>query len=122
MRRRQLSKLEWKNINVTNRKPYLPIPKNGSPRAVTLLTTAMQELKTMPVDLSGRVFPLSETALRDLWRRTMRRTGLENLRLSDLRHEATTQFFELGLNVMEVSSITGYEGLRMFERYTHRRA
>ena len=76
----------------------------------------------MPIDISGMVFPLSETALRGLWRRTMKRTGLENLRLHDLRHEATTRFFELGLNVMEVSTITGHKDLRMLKRYTHKRA
>ena len=122
MRRGELLKLEWKNINFTDRTAYLPTTKNGSPRTVPLSARAIQELKTMPIDISGRVFPLSETALRGLWRRTMKRTGLENLRFHDLRHEATTRFFELGLNVMEVSTITGHKDLRMLKRYTHIRA
>ena len=122
MRRGELLKLKWKNINFTDRTAYLPTTKNGSPRTVPLSTRAILELKTMPIDISGRVFPLSETALRGLWCRTMKRTGLENLRLHDLRHEATTRFFELGLNVMEVSTITGHKDLRMLKRYTHIRA
>lgn len=122
MRRGELLKLEWKNINFTDRTAYLPTTKNGSPRTVPLSTRAIQELKTMPIDITGKVFPLSETALRGLWRRTMKRTGLENLRLHDLRHEATTRFFELGLNVMEVSTIKGHKDLRMLKRYTHIRA
>ena len=122
IRRGELLKREWKNINFTDRTAYLPTTKNGSPRTIPLSTRAIQELKTMPVDVSGRVFPLSETALRGLWRRTMKRTGLENLRFHDLRHEATTRFFELGLNVMEVSTITGHKDLRMLKRYTHIRA
>ena len=52
----------------------------------------------------------------------MRRAGLENFRLHDLRHEATTRFFELGLNVTEVSTITGHKDLKMLKRYTHIRA
>ena len=122
MRRGELLKLEWKHINLTDRTAYLPITKNGESRTVPLSTRAIQELKTMPIDISGRVFPLSATAVRGLWDRTMKRTGLEDLRFHDLRHEATTRFFELGLNVMEVSTITGHKDLRMLKRYTHIRA
>ena len=122
MRRGELLKLEWKHINLTDRTAYLAITKNGDSRTVPLSTRAIQELKTMPIDISGRVFPLSATAVRGLWDRTMKRTGLEDLRFHDLRHEATTRFFELGLNVMEVSTITGHKDLRMLKRYTHIRA
>ena len=40
----------------------------------------------------------------------------------DLRHEATSRFFERGLNVMEVASITGHKDLKMLKRYTHLKA
>ena len=38
-------------------------------------------------------------------------------RFHDLRHEATTRFFEKGLGVMEVAAITGHKDLRMLQRY-----
>ena len=44
------------------------------------------------------------------------------LHFHDLRHEATSKFFEKGLNVMEVATITGHKDLRMLQRYTHLRA
>ncbi|MCE4063379.1 hypothetical protein LXM60_24555 [Pandoraea sputorum] len=37
-------------------------------------------------------------------------------------HEATSQFFEKGLNVMEAAAITGHKSLEMLKRYTHLRA
>lgn len=37
-------------------------------------------------------------------------------------HEATSRFFEKGLNIMEVASITGHKTLAMLKRYTHLRA
>jgi integrase len=49
----------------------------------------------------------------------MRRAGIGGLRLHDLRHEATSRFFEKGLNVMEVASVTGHRTLQMLKRYTH---
>jgi integrase len=54
--------------------------------------------------------------------RAIRWANIENLRFHDLRHEATTQLFEKGLNIMEVASITGHKDLRMLRRYTHLKA
>ncbi len=47
------------------------------------------------------------------------RHGIEGLRFHDLRHEATSRFFENGLNIMEVSLITGHRSLAMLNRYNH---
>lgn len=47
---------------------------------------------------------------------------LVGIRLHDLRHEATSRFFEKGLNVMEVTTITGHKTMEMLKRYTHLRA
>lgn len=50
------------------------------------------------------------------------RAGIVGLRLHDLRHEATSRRFELGLDMMEVSAITGHKTLDMLKRYTQLRA
>ena len=68
------------------------------------------------------VFPLHFEPLKSSWRRACSRAGINNLRFHDLRHEATSRFFEKGLNVMEVAAITGHNDLRMLQRYTHLRA
>jgi integrase len=47
---------------------------------------------------------------------------LVDFRFHDLRHEATTRFFEQRLELMEVASITGHKTLTMLRRYTHLRA
>ncbi len=51
-----------------------------------------------------------------------RKLGIENLRFHDLRHEATSRFFEKGLNPVEVATITGHKDTKMLMRYTHLRA
>ena len=55
-------------------------------------------------------------------RRFCRKHGLENLHFHNLRHEATSQFFEKGLNPVEVATIRGHNDTRMLMRYTHLRA
>ena len=44
---------------------------------------------------------------------------IKDLRLHDMRHEATSRLFERGLSIMEVASITGHKTLAMLKRYTH---
>jgi integrase len=45
--------------------------------------------------------------------------GLEDYRLHDLRHEGVSRLFEKGLNMIEVSSISGHRDVSMLKRYTH---
>jgi len=92
MRRGELLKLEWKKINFKDRNAYLPTTKNRSPRTIPLSTKPIQELETIPLDISGGVFPLSAKEVKGLRDRTINRTGIKNLRPHDLRHEATTPF------------------------------
>ena len=40
----------------------------------------------------------------------------------EYRHEATSRFFEKGLNPIEVATITGHKDTKMLMRYTHLRA
>jgi integrase len=70
---------------------------------------------------SERVLPVSPNAVRLAWERLRTRAGIEDLRLHDLRHEAVSRFFELGLTTPEVALISGHKDPRMLSRYTHLR-
>ena len=72
-------------------------------------------------DSEARVFPITGNALRLAWERVKHRAGIEDLRFHDLRHEAISRFFEKGLSVPEVASISGHRDLRMLQRYAHAR-
>ncbi len=56
------------------------------------------------------------------FRQFLQKAGIEDLRFHDLRHEATSRFFEKGLNTMQVAAITGHKTLQMLKRYTHLKA
>jgi integrase len=60
--------------------------------------------------------------MRASWRRALKHAAITGLTFHDLRHEATSRFFEKGFNPMEVSAITGHKTLQMLKRYTHLRA
>jgi integrase len=83
----------------------------------------VEVLRALPRSLHGQVFPgLTTEAVKRAFARATRRAGIEDLHFHDLRHEATTRLFELGLNIMEVATITGHKDLRMLRRYTHLKA
>ena len=122
MRRSELLSIQWHNIDLENRFLILPDTKNGDTRAVPLSSKALSLINEVARNSTGKVFISKPNSVSQGFSRACRRAGLENLRFHDLRHEATSRFFELGLNTMEVSAITGHKTLSMLKRYTHLKA
>jgi len=119
MRRGELFSLEWQHVHVHQGWLHLVDTKNGEARDIPLSSSARQILEEIPRDISGVVFPVRIDAFKSQWTKAVRRAGLKDFRFHDLRHEATSRFFEKGLNIMEVAAITGHKDLRMLQRYTH---
>ena len=124
MRRGEILSLTWQHVHIEKRYAHLPDTKNGDSRDVPLSPQALEVLGDLPRNIREDqvVFPLHFEALKSSWRRACCRADISDLRFHDLRHEATSRFFEKGLNVMEVAAITGHKDLRMLQRYTHLRA
>jgi len=123
MRQGELVSLRWENIDLTRRTTHLPDTKNRESRTVPLSPTAILVLRRLPRSIHGQVFPgLTTEAVRRAYIRAVRRAEIQDLRFHDLRHEATSRLFELGLNIMEVASISGHKDLRILRRYTHLKA
>jgi integrase len=125
MRRGELLGLRWEHVHLTKRIVHLPLTKNGESRDVPLsrratdTLIALSKLKQPKVDL---VLPISGNAVRLAFERLRTRAKMDDFRFHDLRHEAITRLFERGLNIAEVSAISGHKELRMLQRYTHLRA
>ncbi|QDI82253.1 site-specific integrase [Methylorubrum populi] len=120
MRRGELLSLLWANVNLQNKTARIDDTKNGEPRTIPLTPTAIDEFKHITPS-SQRVFPISDNAARLSWERLRMRAGVPNLRFHDLRHEAISRFFEMGLSIPEVSLISGHKDYRMLARYTNLR-
>lgn len=125
MRMGEILALQWRHVDLTARVATLPDTKTGEARQVPLSTAAVAAIASLPRHITnGRVFWSWQRAdsLENVWRRTVKTAGIEDLRFHDLRHEAVSRLFELGLNPMEVSSISGHKTLQMLKRYTHLKA
>lgn len=122
MRREEIATLTWDNVNLRARSAYLPRTKNGEERTVPLSPNALDILDSLPRNIGGSVFGFRKDEITEHMIRTVKRAGLQDLRFHDLRHEATSRFFEhTDLDVMEIRAITGHKTLQMLARYTHLR-
>ena len=123
MRRGEILGLRWEHVDLERRIAYLPLTKNGSSREVPLSTKATQVLTGQRQrNDTPSPFPVTPNGFRLAWDRLRCRAGLSDLRFHDLRHEAISRFFELGLNIPEVAVISGHKDPKMLFRYTHLRA
>jgi integrase len=123
MRRSEILGLEWHQVDFNRQTALLPITKNGGTREVPLSHEALDVLRRQKAknDTSTQ-FPVNVNSLRLAWDGLRARAGLSELRFNDLRHEAISRFFEMGLNMPEVAVISGHRDPRMLFRYTHLRA
>lgn len=123
MRRGELLNIHKRDINFDQGTLHIPQTKNGHPRTIPLTEPAKLLLKSLSDSLEGgRVLPLTIESVKLAWCRLVRRSELNDLHFHDLRHEAISRFFEMGLSVPEVALISGHRDPRMLFRYTHLRA
>lgn len=124
MRRGELLDLRWKHVDLKRAVAHLELTKNGDSRDVPLsrrAVQALQELHSAGVK-QDRVFPVTGNSVRLAFEHLRVRAEMSDFRFHDLRHEAISRFFERGLNIAEVSAISGHRELKMLQRYTHLRA
>lgn len=140
MRRGEILRLRWQDIDLVRRIAVLSDTKNGEDRVVPLSNKAIAVLLGMPRQIDGRLFSYGRTAYSKALRLAAKRARLAyeqgcastgakpnpdyliDIHLHDARHEAVSSFFELGLGVMEVASISGHKTLSQLRRYTHLKA
>lgn len=143
MRRSEIISMHWEHVDLVRRTVLIPEVKDAKvvrSRFVPLSSTAVEILKSLPRHSDAFVWSLSASfvttgfgrivsAARAAYVNEFEKAGrkpeqgyLMNLRFHDLRHEATSRFFERGLNPMQVAAITGHKTLQMLKRYTHLKA
>ena len=115
MRKGELLLIKWSDVNLTDGHIFIPAvnTKTSKARTVPLSPRARENLDgllppELKIDatsrksaaaLNKRVFPITPNAAKLSWQRTVKRANIEDLHFHDLRHEATSRFFEMGLDM-----------------------
>lgn len=136
MRSQEILKARWCDLNVDGRTLNIPKEhvKTKTFRQVPLSKKALsiiEDMKRFREDL-GSIEPKGDACIFWQWkdsdhlarhfRRICHRGGLKDLHFHDLRHEATSRFFEKGrLSDMEIMKITGHTQYSTLQRYVQLR-
>lgn len=120
MRIGELVKLSINDINFDKKLATLSDTKNGDTRIIPLNSIAISSLTSIIKQSKGKeLLSLKYSCISHRFTSACRRSGIEDYRLHDLRHEAISRLFERGFSIMEVSSISGHRSLASLKRYTH---
>jgi integrase len=96
MRRGEILRMRWGDINFDACTVLLEDTKNGESRTVPLSSLAIAALPATDVrGTDEQVFPMSPNAVRLAWERLKRSAGIEDLHFHDLRHKAKSDFVTL---------------------------
>ena len=126
MRRSELADLQWGDLDLdkglaTIRRSKTDRKSETTGRTIPLTGEAISILKGIQRD-EGSVFRMNAYSMTQAFVRLMKRLEIEDLRLHDLRHEAVSRLFEMGLDMREVALVSGHKDWRSLKRYTHPRA
>lgn len=117
MRRGELLALDWADIDLDGQRLLIRTSKNGRPRILPLSPSTVALLRGENVK-EQKVIPITANCLRSGFERA-KAVAAVGLRFHDLRHEAISRFFELGLTIPEVQLISGHRTMSQLSRYSH---
>jgi integrase len=127
MRRGELLKLRWLDVDRAGNRFLLPQTKNGEARIVWLNALACGALDSLPRAKNARptdtVLPRTELYephnVSVAFLRACRRAKIEDFRLHDLRHTCASWMRMQGADIHVVAQQLGHKDLRMAIRYQH---
>lgn len=117
-----LEEATWKDVNWSRNILKLRDGKTGQ-REVPLSPLAIDALRTLQTlnqgDEDGNIIQMSYEALSAAWRRALKRAGIEDLHIHDLRHTAATRMALATGNIFLVKVLGGWKNWDMLDRYVN---
>jgi integrase len=120
MRKGEILNLKWTDIDFIRRLITIQKSKNGQKRAIPMSEMLYETLKRIKVrDISLKVFPISDRSLRAAFSRTLKKAGITDFRIHDLRHTFATRLVQNGVDLYKVKELLGHKSILMTSRYAH---
>jgi integrase len=125
LRRGELLRLKWADLNFQQRLLTVQESKAGEPRQVPMNDVVCEALREIlrrldnPYVFPGRVKGLHLTDLPKEWGTWVIKAGLDDFRWHDLRHTFASRLVMAGVDLYTVKKLLGHHDLTMTERYAH---
>ena len=115
----RIEEISWNEKTVLIRERKDPKRKDRNDQVVPLLGEAYDIAREVAgARTDGRLFPYNSKSVSEIFTRTTRRLGIEDLHFHDLRHLAITNLFRAGLPIQLVAVVSGHRDWRHLKRYT----
>lgn len=128
IRRGELLRLQWKDIDLDGNKLTLHITKTNVPRVVYLASSAVAALRVLKeaevvsltsVFLVSADKPLNGMVLRVRWNKIRKAAELGNFRWHDLRHSNASFLGREGASLLQIGEVLGHKSTQTTKRYAH---
>jgi len=122
-RKAELMNLEWSDVDLHRKEFTLRRTKNGEVRVVPMTPSVYHvflELQQEQRLDTNRVFLYKDKAIQRIgtgFKAACRRAGIENLRVHDFRHTASTNLRRAGVDTVTAMKIVGHKSDRIHRRY-----
>jgi integrase len=118
----EICRLFWEDIDEQKRTGLVrdakhPTDKQGNHRRFKFTQEAWEILQRQP-RISPYVFPYNPKSVGTAFTRACHMLHIQDLHFHDMRHEATSRFFERGYDIHEVPQFTLHESWATLKRYT----
>ncbi|WP_250464118.1 MULTISPECIES: site-specific integrase [unclassified Caballeronia] len=114
--RQKVGNNEWvpligDSFEVIARQPRYPVPEDYARKQAAD--------PSLPPHKNEFIFRFNKGTASKYFKQACDAKGIVDLRLHDLRHEATSALFEAGWEIPEVAAVTGHKDWRNLKRYTN---
>jgi len=123
-RESEVLNLKWESVHLKDRFIYLPDSKVGesarplNQKAVDLLA-AMKTKEGNPYVFYGKLPGKSLVQINATWRKVLKRAGIKEFRIHDLRHSFASFALKKGVHLYTVSKLLGHKNIATTTRYAH---
>ncbi|MBI5633243.1 MAG: site-specific integrase [Nitrospirae bacterium] len=80
---------------------------------------SMIERRLKVVNISGKLFNVSASAVRYAFDQAREGAGISDLHFHDLRHTYGSRLYHMGVDLYTIKKLMGHKSLKMTERYVH---
>ena len=112
----EIQRLTKNHINFEKKTLTFCDTKNGTDRTIPLANRIIEILKKYP--FGNKIFILNKGQFRFYFEQARHKAGLDHFRFHDLRACAITNMILSGMNIAEVSSVSGHKTWSQLRRYT----
>ena len=124
MRRGEILKLKWEDVDLRNGLLLVKDTKNGESRAVPIndavreaLVGVVRRLDSQYVFCSPKGQPMRE--IKHAFGSACHKAGIRDFRFHDLRHSAASFMAMGGVSLLAIGTILGHKTASMTKRYSH---